>query len=183
LSPDRNNTAIHQSGDFEGLIPLARQHQSTQCPNSKSDLIRQADHLDCLDYGALIVAKGVAITSQANQRPTALPLSPGAVTIFSPRRLHIRCQGPEISAQFNSLRDAVLLFTAGLDWALELRGILSRVRPEGATMPGRSEGFPPLLRSRVKRGHDSGWEEFVTWQRLPPFRVQAGREHRPGSRT
>ncbi len=139
MSPERNNTAIHQPKDFEGPISLTRQHQSTQCPNSKSDLIRQADHLDCLDCGALIVAKRVAITSQANQRPTALPLSPGAVTIFSPRRLHLRCQSLEISAQFNSLRDAVLFFTAGLDWALEVRGVLSRVRPEDATMPGGSD--------------------------------------------
>ena len=139
MSLERNNTFLHQSDNIEGPIHLTRQHQSNQCPNSKSDLIRQADHLDCLDCGALIVAKGVAITSQANHRPTALPLSPGALTIFSPRRLHLRCQGPEMSAQFNSLRDAVLLFTAGLDWVLEVRGILSRVRPEEATMPGRSD--------------------------------------------
>ena len=139
MSPERNNSAIHQSDDFEGPIPLTRQHQSTQYPEDKSDLIRQADHLDCLDCGALIVAKGVAITSQANHRPTVVPLNPGAVTIFSPRRLHLRCPGPETSLQINSLRDAVLLFTAGLDWILEVRGILIGLRPAEAIMPGRSD--------------------------------------------
>ncbi len=139
MSPERNNTAIHQHEGFEGPVSLTRLHQSTQCSNSTSDLIRQADHLDCLDCGALIVAKRVSITFQGNHRPTALPLSPGALTIFSPRHLHLRCQCPEMSAQFNSLQDAVLLFTAGLDWALEVRGVLSRVRPEEATIPGRSD--------------------------------------------
>jgi hypothetical protein len=117
----------------------AQQHQLDQCADNQIDLFRQADHLDCLDCGALMVAKGVAITSPASHQPITLSLIPGSVTIFSPQRLLLRCHRPETFLQINEQREAALLFTAGLDWALEVSGILSSVSPTGATQSGWSD--------------------------------------------
>ncbi len=136
MPSELNDTTIHELDAPEAMVyRILPPHRRPPCLDSKTDLFRPASNLDCLDCGALMIADGVAITPQGNDATTLLTLSPGAATVVSPKRLHLhlRYQDPGTSLKISSSLDAVLLFTAGLDWALQITGTLSCVEPIGVT--------------------------------------------------
>lgn len=126
MPPELNNTKNHELNTCEATVFCTLPpNRRTLGNESKSDLFRPASHLDCLDRGALLVAGSVAIMFEGNDATKHLTLSPGSVTVVSPKCLRVHCRSPEASLRSSSQRKAVLLFTAGLDWALEISGTFS----------------------------------------------------------